>query len=492
MPGRRLPSRRGNAVIGGNAPTLEGSLQLSDSSVFLSITAGEYIEFWDDIFTLSNGGPGNWNNPQYAISYSDATGWLSFSIGQNGEVWDFTPKVQAVSLTESTQVATVTFTDSNVSNSGLQMTITVAVAAAIPILQLSSSTLSFSLVDEAAPGSAKTITVDNAGSYGTLASPTIGTITGAGASYIDSVDVTGSAGGPYTITVTPLAVGGTVGGPYQAVIPISCSGASNSPANLTASITVVSSQTAVIGLYRTLDDAQFIIGGANPTAQQVGFRNTGSGTLAGVTVQSTTYGGVASGWGTTSIANGILSVDIDTAGIVDEGYSTCDVVLADANAAATATYTVLLKSQNAVVYPYLSVSPASIGPITITNGSNPSNRTTTIQNVNGSLADLGAMSVTLSPGVAWANIASVVNGLATIVFTTSALANGSYNTSVVVAAPNATNSPVTIPVNIVVQAASSGYEAIPWTLPTGASHNTTTDDVSYDPVTSPADSSGFA
>jgi len=454
MPGRRTPQHRGGTPVGGSTPVAVGSLVLSESVKLYGVYAGDApasFEGTSDRFTLSNGGPGNWSNPQYSIAYDDAKDWLSLSPENVAGEFVFTVTIDGTSLTESVQTATVTFTDTRVSNSGLAISLVLTVSAANPTMSVFPSTLNFSIVDETSSGTAQVTTVSNATGVGTLASPTVGTITGAGAAYIDSVDVTGSSPGPYTVTVTPTATGGTVGGPYQALIPLASTGALNTPITLTANITVTSAQTAVIGLDRTLDDAQFIIGGANPGTQSVGFRNEGTGTFAGVTVQSTTYGGVASGWGTATIANNTLSVAIDTAGIVDEGFSTLDVVLADANAAATATYTVFLKSQNAVLSPVLNVSPGAIG-LTVNNGSNPSDRTITIQNVNGSIAQLGTIGVTLSPGVSWCSVTSVVNGVATLAFTTGALANATYNTSAVVTASLATNSPISVPISVTVQA----------------------------------------
>lgn len=495
MPGRRTPTHRGGTPIGGDTPAAVGSLVLSDSAFTLNVNAGETTEFTDPsyLLTLSNGGPGNWRNPQYSISLSFGSGWLTLVPENVAGSFVFTMTVNATALSAGTYTATITFTDAKVSNSGQDVVVTVVVVEQVPAILLNPVSLDFSIVDETVTGSSKDVTVSNATGVGTLATPSIGTITGAGAAYIDSVDVVGPSGGPFTITVTPTAVGGTPGGPYVASIPIASPGAQNTPVTLTANITVASSQTAVIGLTRTLDDAQFTIGGANPSDQSVGFVNAGAGSFAGVSIQSTSYSGVASGWATASIASSILTVAINTTGIVTEGFSTLDVVLEDANAASTATYTVFLKSQNAVLSPVLSVSPGAIG-VTIDNGTTPQDRTITIQNVNGSLADLGTIGVAFSPGVAWVSVASVVNGLATLTFSTASLANGTYNTSVVVSAPNATNSPITVPLTLTVQAPQTPGTFLPppWTLPTTATHDTNTDVITYDPFSSPADTTGFA
>ena len=455
MPGRRTPSRRGGTPIGGDTPAALGSLVLSDSAINLNLYAGDAAREFTDVgqtFTLSNGGPGNWNNPQYSVGYSGTTGWLSFTVTNvNGEFL-FVPVVDGTSLTASTQVATVTITDTRVSNSGQTVTVTALVAAQSPTMSAFPSSLSFSMVDETDPGTAQTATISNATGLGTLATPTAGTITGAGAAYIDSVGFSGPAGGPYTMTVTPTALGGTVGGPYQAIIPVSSSGALNSPITVAANITITAAAGAVIGLDRTLDDAQFTVGGANPGSQTVGYRNVGTGTLAGVTVQSATYGGDFTGWATVTLGTSSVTVAIDTSGIAVEGTAYVDVVLADANAAATATYRVFIRSNAAVLTPQLNVSPGAVG-FTVNNGANGQNRTVTVQNVNGSLAELGTISAVLSPGVSWCTVSSFTNGQATLTFPTSALANGSYATNLVVSASLATNSPVSIPISATVQAA---------------------------------------
>lgn len=494
MPGRRTPSRRGGTPAGGDTPAQVGSLVLSDTARFFNVYAGDAATVFSDlsdIVTLSNGGPGNWNNPQHSITYGGATGWLSLTTTNNAGSFDFTFTIDATSLTASTQTATVTFTDTRVSNSPQTLAITCVVSTRSPAMGVTPTTLAFSIVDGTATGTAQTITVSNATGLGTLASPTVGTITGAGAAYIDSALVSGSSPGPYTITVTPTATGGTPGGPYAFTMPISSSGATNSPVNVTGTVTVTTAQGAVISLSRTLDDAQFTVGGASPGTQTTGYTNVGSGSFAGVTIQSTSYSGDFSGWATSSLSNGIVSVAIDTSGISTEGSSYTDVVLADANAASTATYRVFIRSSLAVVQPLLSVSPGALGA-TVNNGSNSPSRIVTIQNVNGSFAELGIVTAAITPGVSWASVSAITNGQVTVSFATSALSNGTYSTALVITSSLATNSPVTVPINMIVQAVPTGYPSPAWTLPTTASHSTSTDAITYDPFSSPANPTGFA
>ena len=434
----------------------EGTLSVT-GDIALEVTAGDAAEVVLDTLDVANLGPGVVSNITLAVSYSGATGWLSVASGLTATGVSYTFTVDPSALSEGQEVATLTVTAGNATNSGITRTLTLSVGAAsvpAPALRVSPPTLAVSIVDETALGTPVVAQAVNDGS-GTMAEPTIGTITGAGAGYIEDVTVTGPAGGPYSITVTPIAVGGTPGGPYPALIPVSAAGATGSPATLTVNVTVTSAQTAEIGLDRILDDATYTIGGSNPPTQVVGFRNVGTGSFAGVTIQSATYSGNFGGWATPTLGASSLSVAINAAAITTEGSAYFTVVLADANAANTATYSVFLRTANAPVVPALNVAPGAIG-FTVNNGTNPGNRTVTITNSNGSLAALGTLSVALSPPVAWCSVTGVVNGVATLAFTTDALANGAYATAVVVSASLAPNSPASVPVNVTVQAAPAG------------------------------------
>lgn len=455
MPRRRI-ARRGRAAGSGvSAPApVYGTLSLSTTTLSLAGTAGSgAAELTDDTFTLTNTGAGSWWGPGAVITYGSGSGWLALaaSVATDGTI-TYTPTVTCTSLSAATYTASITITDGNVSNSGQVVAVTLVVGAASPTLALFPSSLAFTIVDETAAGTAQTTTLSNSG-HGTLAAPAVGTITGAGAAYIQSVGFTDNGDDTYTVTVTPTATGGTVGGPYAASIPITSAGATNTPITLTANVTVTSAAGAVLALDRTLDDVRFTVGDPTAPTQTVGFRNVGSGTLAGVTVQSTSYSGAFTGFATATISGNTLSVALDTSGIGAEGVATASIVLADANAAATATYQVYIKSTAATLTPQLIVQPSAIGA-TAQEGANAAATTIAITNANGTVAELGTVSVAFVPGVPWCS-PSYTTGQVTLTYATTTLAQGTYSGSLVLTASLAGNSPVTVPVGLTITAATT-------------------------------------
>lgn len=494
MPGRRTPTRRGGTPIGGDTPVAQGSLVLSDAIRFLSIDEGDSVAFTgeDEVFSLSNGGPGNWHNPQYSIGYSGVTGWLTLLQENVGGVYVFTPVVDASALTASVQTATVTFTDTNVTNSPQAIDIQLTVAVAGATMSLSpTDTLDFSVVDETAVGAGKTITVTNVGA-GTLATPTVGTVTGAGAAYIDTVDIAGSAGGPFTVTVYPTTIGGTVGGPYQAVIPILASGATNSPLNILANITVTSAGSAVIRLDRSLDDRSGTVGGANPLDLTVGVTSANVQVpLAGPQVDSVTYSGAHSGFLTATFGGALgttLTGTFDISGISTDGSSIATVTISDANASATETWEVVLNMGTAAAPATIILSPSSISR-NVLEGANAAQETVTIANGGaGGLAALGTLSAQfVAPQPTWASLSlQPSTGVVTITFQSSALAVGTYSATIQIGASLATNTPRNLALQLVVASSSSVYSAPVWALPSFVTHNASDDLLSGEPFTAPA------
>jgi hypothetical protein len=474
MPGRRTPSRRASSATGGGTPAAVGSLVLTPTTLGLSIEAGETETFGEQTFTLSNGGPGSWANPQYEISYSAATGWLSFVITDDG-TRTFTPVVDASALSASTQTATITFTDSSVSNSGQTVTITLTVFAAPVLIALSPPALSSVVVDET---SGNTLTTTISGIGGSLTTPTVGTITYSGAftDWVTATSVTDNLDGTFLLELDVTGVGGTVGGPYVATVPVLSSGASNSPLDLTVSLTVSAGTGAILSVDRVLDDTR----GA---AQTVGVRSANNNPLAGPSVSSTSYTGALTGWAGVSLSGTSLTVTPDLTGQPD-GTGYCHVDLVDANSATGVRYSVVLTNNVAAPTPTLSVSPAALGP-TVTAGGSPGNSQLAVTNPTGSIAGLGTVTAQFTAPVSWATL-SYASGTVTVAYSTASLAAGTYSATLRVSASLAANSPVDVPVLLTVQSVSAAFPAPRFTLPSFATFNTSTDEIENEPMAVPA------
>lgn len=466
----------------------QGSIVLSATALVASATAGDAAFELDDAIALMDGGPGVISNPAVAIAYSGATDWLSLSVAVIAGVVVYQPTVDPSLLSAATEVATLTFTADNASNSGLTATITLTVDEAIPSIDISPTSLSLSLVDETASGAPGTATISNAGS-GTMATPTVGTITGAGAAYIATADITGT--GPWTLTVTPTATGGTPG-QYVAQIPILSAGASNTPLSFAVTITVTSAGVAVIRIDRSLDDATGTVGAASPAPITVGVTSANPLVpLAGPFVRSVAYIGNFGGWLTATFGGptgSALTGTPDTSAITTDGSARAIVTVGDANAIADDTWEFVLRMGAAPASAVMTVTPTSISRPVVT-GETGGTATLLITNGGaGGLAALGVLSAAFASPPAWVASVSVnaSTGEVTITFAADNESAGTQAATLVVSASLATNSPRNVPVQIVVADPTGSYPAPRNVLPSWATFNASTNLIEDEPFATPA------
>ncbi len=196
--------------------------------------------------------------------------------------------VTAVSPT--TSPVSVTATAQSMSSSS-QITV-----LALPAIALSATSRSYTAVQGGANPASQTVTITNSGG-GTLSGLGTGTITyGAGATgWLQAPGLSGTTANPSaTLTLQPVT-GSLVPGTYTATVPVTASGASNSPQNITVTFTVTA-PPPMIALNPTSRSFTATQGAANPASQTVAVTNSGGGTLSGLSIGTVTYGAGASGW----------------------------------------------------------------------------------------------------------------------------------------------------------------------------------------------------
>ena len=381
----------------------------------------------------------------------------TLALDPSGAFWTVTLTVDASAQSAGTKTATLTFTDANADNTGATRGVTFVVAAGTPSIAISpSSTFSITLQDETV-GTAQTRTISNAG-RGTMATPSVGTVTGTGAAYVGTPAITGS--GPWTLTVTPNATGGTPG-TYTASIPIISSGASNSPQTVTANVTVTAAPLALLSLTRTIDDAAIQVGDPNPPSEVTGIQSANGQPLAGPTIQSTSYSGTHTGWASASLVGQTLTVSYNVSGISTSGASYFYVVIADANASNTVTYQVYLKVGAAAAIPAFNVMPSSVAR-TVYVGNSPSAASIMVTNGAGTLAELGTLGLSFTTSQTWVTATLNANtGQIDLSFTTGALPAATYSANLRLTGTLASNSPVDIPIQVQVLPVIAGAKPIP-------------------------------
>jgi hypothetical protein len=469
MPGRRAPSRRAIGTSGGGTPVL-GSLVLSTSAIAGVGIAGDPAFDLEDTLAIYNGGPGTWSGaPSVGVTYATTPDWLTLTPVSVGGFITYTFTVDTTLLAAGTEVATVTVTDARCSNSPQVMTVTITVtAAAVALIGLSQSTFTPS-VAAGATGTALTCTISNVGN-GTLATPTVGTITGTGASYVGTPAITGS--GPWTLTITPNATAASAGS-YQAVIPVVSAAAGNTPQNVTVNLTVTAAAAAIISIPSSGQEGKYTVGSAtNPTPHVFIVQNAGAAAFAGLQA-AIGYSGTSSGWLSASFVGQELTLTFDCQpNVTVQGVSYATVTLSDANAISDAIYVVDLYTSAAAIVPNITATPASISRV-VNTGITPAQGTVTVGNSTGSLAELGTVTATDITARTWLTV-GYSSGVVTATFSgVSALAAGSYSATIRIAGSLAGNGYADVPVTIIVQVAPA-VPLLRFALPSGVTQNATT------------------
>lgn len=306
-------------------------------------------------------------------------------------------------------------------------------------------------------------------SGGSLSGPTVSGVSySAGSGWLSAIFEPTAAGYDLVCTIDP---DGLAEGAYVATVTCADANADETPTfALTANI--VNDAPARLGIAFTTYLAQTTVGGANPASVTVALLNVGGGALGTQSVFiGPTYSGDFTGWvsGVTFDAvAGTMTVDFDTSAIVASGSSNARFVISDSVANNEVVLTVQLQMGTAVSLPSLQVSQSNIAEV-IQLGATPSPTVLTISNANGTLAELGTLGVSEQSATAW--IAESISGSQlTITWNTAALTAGPYSAKLNITSSTATNSPVTVNVDLTVQpAASTGDPVLPteyaWSIP---------------------------
>jgi hypothetical protein len=211
-------------------------------------------------------------------------------------------------------------------------------------------------------------------------------------------------------------------------------------------------------------------GGSNPANQTINISNTGGGTMNWTASDNATWLTISPASGT---APSTLTASVNTSGLVAGTYNGTITITATGATNSPLTVPVTL-TVNAVASPTIGASPSSLSFTATVGSSNPANQTLSITNAGG-----GTLSWTATDNASWLTI-SPASGTAPSTLTASVnisgLAAGTYNGTITISATGATNSPLSVPVTLTVNATggellvNGGFEvsASPWTLTGGA------------------------
>jgi hypothetical protein len=388
------------------------------------------------------------------ITYgAGATNWLAASLNTATAPATLTVSPTTGALAAGSYTATVPIVSGQAANSPQNVSVTFLVSSSALIL-LNPAAVNF----QAAPGGAsppiQAVVVTNGGGS-TLSLLTAGTITyGAGASGWLTASVSQTSA-PSTITLA-ATTGSLAAGTYTANVPITATGAGNTPQTIPVTFVVSSSPLITLSGPTT---SFMALTGVSPAAQTVAVTNGGGGTLSSLGLGTITYGAGATGWLGASLnqatAPATLTLTATTTSLVAGTYTATVPVTSGVagNSPQNETVTLVVSAG-----PLIGLS-ATTAAFTATAGQGASPGLITINVTNaagGSLTGLSLSTVSYGPGGSgWLGVGispSTAPSSLTMSATTGALAAGTYTATLLVTSTAAPNNPRLVTITFTVSA----------------------------------------
>lgn len=308
-----------------------------------------------------------------------------------------------------------------------------------------------------------------------------------------SVTVQGSEVAGWTLVVA-VDQTGLAADVYAATCVISASNADGTQ-TLTVQHTVLAATVAPAVIqpgFSTFDfHATSGVAATQPATDTCAITNTGGAPFSGLSVVSPVPFIAA------SITGGDKVQVVPTASALPPGRTETFVTVQDAAAATDVDISVVIDVDSPAPSPSIVVTPGSIPINGVVGDGITHTGTANVGNSGGGTLSAPTVSA-VAYGAGWASglvvtlTGSAVPYILSAVATTGALTAATYSASVTLSGGGASNQ-VTVPISFIVASAPApgGYPVPPFALPNSATHSTSTDAVTYDPFSSPADPSGF-
>lgn len=435
------------------------SIALSPEAVALSLPQGAAQPATHDVaVTNATGGPLTGLRATIDHASGQPGGWLTATLSSTTAPATLSLSATAGSLAPGTYQAIVTVAAAGDASPSRALPVELSITAALPSIQLGSSSVSF-VVDAGAPDPApQNLQVTNAGG---------GTLSGLGAS------VTYASGQPtdwLVATLSPSTAPSTlalaartsslVPGTYDATVMISSAVANNSPQTLPVTLTV-GTQAPAIALSDPSRAFTATAGGADPASQFVTVSNAGGGALSGLAVAVVYPAGQATDWleaalpATTAPAN--LSLQPRTGSLPAGTYTAAVEVRSDVAANSPQTIAVTFQVNPPSAAPAIVVTPDTVTFTATAGGPNPANRD--VQVSNGGGGSLGGLAVNISYGssqTGWLSgtlSSPTAPSTLTLQAAIASLPAGTYTATAQVASSDASISPRDVAVTLIISAA---------------------------------------
>jgi len=391
------------------------------------------------------------NDGEETLNYtiSDDATWLDVNpkngTAAQGEENSHTVIVDISGLAEGTYTGKITITDDNASNSPMTVTVTLNVTKQPPPeIQVSPTSLSFSAKEGGTNPSSQSISIKNSG-QGTLNY----TISDDG-SWLEVNPSSGSSSGETRTHRVSVNISGLSEGSYQAEITVSDANASNNPQVVDVTLTVSKQPPPQIWVNTSRLSFSAKEGGTNPQAQSISIRNSGEGTLNYTISDDASWLNVSPQSGTSKGGTNSHSVSVNISGL-SEGTYKGTITISDPDASNSPQTVEVTLSITKETPPQIWINTASLSFEATSGGSNPSSKILRIKNSGG-----GTLNYQISDDASWLDV-SPQSGTSTggenshnVAVNISGLSPGTYQATITISDPNASNSPQTVNVTLTV------------------------------------------
>ena len=305
------------------------SLVLSSSAVNFNATGGGANPPAQTV-NVTNGGSGTITALTATVTYTagQPNGWLAATLGATSTpaVLTLTPTIG--SLANGTYTATVSVAGTGAANSPRQIAVTLVVGPG-PSIALSATSVTFQSDVGGANPAEQVVNITNAGGGFLTGLSTSVTYSAGATGWLSTVTLDATTA-PTALTLRPT-VGTLAAGSYTATVAVSSPVASNSPRNITVTLTIGPPPSLILGATNVSVSANR---GATSSAVSVPVTRQGGGVITGLTVSTAYQSG--SGWLTATLASTSTPTTLNiqaAAGALAPGQYTATVTVATPNAA---------------------------------------------------------------------------------------------------------------------------------------------------------------
>ena len=424
--------------------TVTAALSASPSPLTFNFTIGGTAPGAQAVAVTSNAGA-----IAYTAMATSSGNWLSVTPGSATTPTGVSVSVTPGSLTAGQYTGSITLASAGASNSPVTIPVTFNVAAE-PTLNLvwagQPGPLTFNLTSLGSLPTAQSVAISasNNGAFPFTATES----TASGGSWL-SVTPSGTTPGSVTVSIT---LNNLAAGIYSGSVKITAAGTANSPVTVPIQLNVTAAPT-LSASPASLSFAYTLLSGTNPASQPTSITATGGAAIPFTATPSTTSGG---NWLTVTPSGpntpATLTVSVNPTGLTAGVYSG-SISLTSAQASSSPPIPVTFTVTAA---PTLSASLNSLTYAFLIGGTNPSPQSFSVSS-SGTPLSFTATAATTSGG----NWLSVAPGTGTTPATlTASIVNppataGTYNGSITITSPGASNGSVTIQVTLTVSSQPS-------------------------------------